>query len=164
MYNQALPDRLNMGRFNQLANRAAALPAQPIRHRLFGTHLFPVRCIMYTLIVYIVLRHGLLLEKASRLVPLVLLAVFVLRHTSSASNLPEVPSLEGLSFLRVILLSMTHRASGVVDRLLDIAIDGISCASVAGNVLVFVHNTAMIRQLLAMPEEFITRSEASLNA
>lgn len=159
MYNQALPNRpnWNTGKFNLLANWAAALPAQPIRHRLFGTYLHPVRCIVYTLIAHIVLRHILLLETTAQLVPLVLLAVLVLRYTRSVSILPEVPKLEGLSFLGVILLSMTHGASGIVDRLLYIATDGISYAGVAGNVLVFVHDTAMIRQLLAMPEEFVSR-------
>jgi hypothetical protein len=93
----------------------------------------------------------------THLVPLVLLAVLVLKYTRSVVVLPEVPKLQGLSFLRVILLSITHGASEVVARLLDIATDGISYASVAGNVLVFVHDTAMIRQVLAMPEEFVTR-------
>ena len=157
MFNQALTNRLNIGKFNQLANWAAALPAQPIRHRLFGTYLHPIRCIIYTLVAHIVLKHVLLLKTAARLVPLVLLTVLMLRYTRRVSILPGVPKLEGLSFLGSILLSMTHGASGVVDRLLDIATDGISYASVAGNILVFVHDTAIIRQLLAMPEEFVTR-------
>jgi hypothetical protein len=157
MYEQALPHRLDTGTFNQLANWTAALPAQPIRHRLFGTYLHPVRCIFYTLIAHIVLRHILLLTTAAQLFPLVLLAVLMLRYTCSVSILPEVPKLQGLSFLRVILLSITRGASEVVARLLDIATDGISYASVAGNVLVFIHDTAMIRQVLAMPEEFVTR-------
>jgi hypothetical protein len=157
MYEQALPHRLDTGKFNQLANWAAALPARPIRHRLFGTYLHPVRCIFYILTAHIVLRHILLLTTAAQLVPLVPLAVLVLRYTRSVSILPEVPKLQGLSFLRVILLSIKHGASEVVARLLNIATDGISYASVAGNVLVFVHDTAMIRQFLAMPGEFVTR-------
>jgi hypothetical protein len=157
MYDQTLPNRLDTGKFNQLANWTAALPAQPIRHHLFGTYLHPVRCIFYTLIAHIVLRHILLLTTAAQLVPLVLLAILVLRYTRSVVILPEVPKLQGLSFLRVILLSITHGASEVVARLLNIATDGISYASVAGNVLVFVHDTSMIRQLLSMPEEFLTR-------
>lgn len=112
---------------------------------------------MNTLLVQIVLRLVLLLVSAARFFPFVLLTVLVLKYTRRVSVLPGVPKLEGLSFLGVILLSMRHGASEVVAKLLDIATDGISYASVAGNILVLVHDTAMIRQLLAMPEEFVSR-------
>lgn len=110
-----------------------------------------------TLLAQMVLRLVLFLASAARFVPLVFLVFFVHGYTRSASILSGVPKLEGLSFLGVILLSIRHGASEVVARLLDIATDGISYASVAGNVLVFVHDTAIIRQLLAMPEEFVSR-------
>ena len=159
MYNQSLPNQLNwdMSTFNLPTNWAAALPARPFHHLLFSTYLHPVRCIFYTLVAHTILKHILSLETAAQSVPLVLLAVLVLRYTCSSVTLPEAPKLKGLSFLKTVLLSMIHDAPGIIDRLLDISTDGISYASVAGNVLVFVHDTAMIRQLLAMPEEYVTR-------
>lgn len=110
-----------------------------------------------TLLAQMVLRAVLVLVSAARFVHLIFLAFAVPRYIRSVSPLPGVPKLEGLSFLGVILLSMRHGASEVVARLLDIATDGISYASVAGNALVFVHDTAIVRQLLAMPEEFVSR-------
>lgn len=110
-----------------------------------------------TLLAQMVLRLVLFLVSTARLVPLVFLVFVLHRYTRSASIYPGIPKLEGLSFLGVILLSMRHGASEVVARLLNIATDGISYVSVAGNSLVFVHDTAMIRQLLAMPEEFVSR-------
>jgi hypothetical protein len=117
-----------------------------------------------TLLAQMVLRVVLVLVSAARFVRLVFLACAVPRYTRSVSPLPGVPKLEGLSFLGVILLSMRHGASEVVARLLDIATDGISYASVAGNALVFVHDTAIVRQLLAMPEGFVSRQGAPTDA
>ena len=119
---------------------------------------------MNTLLTQTVLRLVLLLLSAARFFSFVLLTVLLLKYTRGVSVLPGVPKLEGLSFLGVILLSMRHGASEVVARLLHIATDGISYASVASNVIVFVHDTAMIRQLLAMPEEFVSRYEAPQDA
>lgn len=114
---------------------------------------------MNVLLAQAVLRLVLLLATAARFIPLVLLAFVILRYTRSANILPGVPKLEGLSFLGVVLLSIRHGASEVIARLLDVATDGISYASVAGNVLVFVHDAEIIRQLLAMPEQFVSRYE-----
>lgn len=110
-----------------------------------------------TLLVQMALRLTISLETAIRLFLLVLLSLLMLRYARDVSILSGVPKLEGLSFLGVILLSIRHGASEVVAQLLHIATDGISYASLAGNTLVFVHDTAMIQQLLAMPEEFVSR-------
>lgn len=109
------------------------------------------------LLAQVVIRLVLLLATAARFIPLVLLAFVIIRHTRSAKILAGAPKLEGLSILGVILLSLRHGASEVVARLLDLAIDGVSYASVAGNVLVFVHDAEIIRQLLAMPEQLVSR-------
>lgn len=114
-----------------------------------------------TLLARIVLKLVLLLATFVRVFRLVFLATLTFKYTRNVSIVPGVPKLDGLSFLGVILLSVRHGTSEVVDRLLHIATDGISYASVASNVLIFVHDTTMIRQLLAMPEEFVSRLEPS---
>jgi hypothetical protein len=94
---------------------------------------------------------------ATRFLPLAFIALVAYRYTRSADILPGVPKLEGLLFLGVLLLSLRYGASEVLVRLLVIATDGISYASVAGNALVFVHDPGMIRQLLTMPEGYVWR-------
>lgn len=114
-----------------------------------------------TLLARILLELILLLATVVRVFPLVFSAILIFKYTRNVSIVPGVPKLDGLSFLGFVLLSVRHGTSEVVDRLLRIATDGISYACVANNVLIFVHDTTMIRQLLAMPEEFVSRSEAS---
>ncbi|KAF1924287.1 putative cytochrome P450 [Didymella exigua CBS 183.55] len=97
------------------------------------------------------------LAPAARFVPLALLALAVFKCTRSGNILPGVPKLAGLPFIGVLLLSMRRGVSEILVQLQNIATDGISYASMAGSALVFVHDPALIRQLLMMPEESLSR-------
>ncbi|KAI9773767.1 MAG: hypothetical protein M1839_002000 [Geoglossum umbratile] len=88
---------------------------------------------------------------------LMLLGFLTFKSVSSDSVLPMVPQLKGVPILGAIPMYFKHGMPYLLDKLIAIGEDGISYANVVGGVLVSVHDPAMIREVLAYPEEIASR-------
>lgn len=73
------------------------------------------------------------------------------------STIPHVPKLRGIPILGVLPLYFRYGFSGLLSRLIMIGDHGVSYTTVAGRVLVSVHDSAMIREVLALPEDLVSR-------
>jgi hypothetical protein len=81
----------------------------------------------------------------------------VLKSVSSNNVLSGVPELKGVPVLGAVPMYLKYGMPQLVSRLIAIGNDGISYANVVSNVLVSVHDPAMVREILAYPEEIASR-------
>ena len=88
---------------------------------------------------------------------LMLLGILTFRSVSSDHVLPGVPKLKGVPFLGAMPTYFLHGMPHLLGKLVAIGNDGISYANVADKVLVSVHDPAMLREVLAYPEEIASR-------
>ena len=88
---------------------------------------------------------------------LMLLGILTFRSASSDNILPGVPQFKGLPILGAMSMYFKHGMPQLLGKLIAIGDDGISYVHVVNNVLVSVHDPAMVREVLAYPEQFASR-------
>lgn len=88
---------------------------------------------------------------------LMILGLVTFRSVLSEKILPGVPELKGVPFLGAMPIYLKHGMPQLLGRLIAIGEDGISYAKVVNNVLVSVHDPAMVKEVLSYPEEIASR-------
>ena len=88
---------------------------------------------------------------------LMLLGILTFRSVSSDIVLPGVPQLKGVPLLGAMPMYLKHGMPPLLSKLIAIGGDGISYVNVVNKVLVSVHDPAMVREVLAFPEEVASR-------
>jgi hypothetical protein len=88
---------------------------------------------------------------------LMLLSFLMFKSVSSGNVLPGVSELKGVPILGAMSIYLKHGMPQLLEKLTAIGVDGISYANVVNNVLVSVHDPAMVREVLAYPEEIASR-------
>ena len=90
-------------------------------------------------------------------VGLLMLLGFLTFKSSSDNVLPGVPALKSVPILGAMPIYLKHGMPYLLGKLIAIGDNGISYASVVNNILVSVHDPAMVREVLAYPEEIASR-------
>lgn len=88
---------------------------------------------------------------------LMLLGILTFRSASSENVLPGVPQLKGVPILGAMPMYFRHGMPPILGKLIAIGNDGISYVNVVNKVLVSVHDPAMVREILAYPEQVASR-------
>lgn len=88
---------------------------------------------------------------------LMILGLVTFRSVLSEKILPGVPELKGVPILGAMPIYLKHGMPQLLGRLIAIGEDGISYAKVVNNVLVSVHDPAMVKEVLSYPEEVASR-------
>ncbi|EEA27853.1 hypothetical protein TMatcc_003846 [Talaromyces marneffei ATCC 18224] len=88
---------------------------------------------------------------------LMVLGLVTFRSVLSEKILPGVPELKGVPILGAMPIYLKHGMPQLLGRLIAIGEDGISYAKVVNNVLVSVHDPAMVKEVLSYPEEIASR-------
>ena len=92
----------------------------------------------------------------------ILLGILTFKSVSADQVLRWVPELKGVPVLGVLPLYLKHGMPALLSKLIAIGQDGISYANVGNNILVSVHDPAMVREVLSYPEEIASRSDHSI--
>ncbi|KAH8889468.1 putative N-alkane-inducible cytochrome P450 [Thozetella sp. PMI_491] len=87
----------------------------------------------------------------------ILLALVSSASIPSKKVLPGIPELKGIPILGAAPIYLKYGMPELLSRLIAIGTDGISYANVVNNVLVSVHDPAMVREVLAYPEDIASR-------
>ena len=82
---------------------------------------------------------------------------FTFKSVSSDNVLPGVPALKSVPILGAMPIYLKHGMPHLLGKLIAIGDNGVSYASVVNNILVSVHDPAMVREVLAYPEEIASR-------
>ena len=107
--------------------------------------------------------HGLMMDMSPSIIVtasvglLMLLGILTFRSVSSDNILPGVPQLKGVPILGAMPIYLKHGMPQLLGKLIAIGDNGISYAKVVNNVLVSVHDPAMVREVLAYPEHIASR-------
>jgi len=88
---------------------------------------------------------------------LMFLGFLMFKSVSSDNVLPMVPKLKGVPILGAMPLYLKCGMPQLLSKLIAIGGDGISYANIVNNVLVSVHDPAMVREVLAYPDEIASR-------
>jgi hypothetical protein len=88
---------------------------------------------------------------------LMFLGFLTFKSVSSDNVLPRVPELKGVPILGVMPIYLKHGMPQLLGKLIAIGDDGISYADIVNNVLVSVHDPAMVREVLTYPDEIASR-------
>lgn len=98
-----------------------------------------------------------LLTMVFGLTMLVLARLQLAYSVSKCSVLPGVPQLKGYPIIGALPLFLGNGAVYLLSRLVQIGDQGISYATVAGNILVSVHDPAMVKEVMALPDNVASR-------
>lgn len=107
--------------------------------------------------------HGMMLDVSPSIAVtaavglLMLLGILTFRSASSENVLPGVPQLKGVPILGAMPMYFRHGMPPILGKLIAIGNDGISYVNVVNKVLVSVHDPAMVREILAYPEQVASR-------
>ena len=104
--------------------------------------------------------HGFLLDHLPTVITtigLIIVGFLALKLISPGNVLPGVPELKGVPILGAMPIYLKHGMPLLLGKLIDIGEEGISYANVVNNVLVSVHDPAMVREVLSYPEEIASR-------
>ena len=88
---------------------------------------------------------------------LMLLGFLTFKSVSFDDILPGVPEYKGVPVLGAMPILLKHGMPHLLEKLIAIGEGGISYADVVNNVLVSVHDPAMVREVLAYPTETASR-------
>ena len=88
---------------------------------------------------------------------LMLLGFLTFKSVSFDDILPGVPEYKGIPVLGALPVLLKHRMPYVLDKLIALGEGGISYANVFNNVLLSVHDPAMVREVLSYPTEIASR-------
>lgn len=86
-----------------------------------------------------------------------ILGLLTFKSVLSDKILPGVPQLKGYPVLGAMPIYLKHGMPQLLGRLIAIGDGGISYANVVNNVLVSVHDPAMVKEVLSYPEEIASR-------
>ncbi|KAM7217249.1 Cytochrome P450 [Rhypophila decipiens] len=87
----------------------------------------------------------------------VVLLVLANALVARSSILPGVPKLKGYPLVGSLPEYLARGPAHLMDRLIDTGGEGISYANVAGSVVVSVHEPAMVKEVLSLPDEIASR-------
>ena len=121
----------------QLASRAPTMGADVVSEFVINTHES----------IFVTAAVGLFM----------LLGFLTFKSVSTEKILPGVPELKGVPILGAMPIYLKHGMPQLLGRLIAIGTEGVSYAKVVNNVLVSVHEPAMVREVLAYPEEVASR-------
>ena len=88
---------------------------------------------------------------------LMLLGFLTFKSVSFNDILPGVPEYKGLPVLGATPVLLKHGMPHLLEKLIAIGEGGISYANVVNNILISVHDPAMVREVLAYPTEIASR-------
>lgn len=88
---------------------------------------------------------------------LMFLGFVTFKSVAGSKILPGVPELKGYPIVGAMPLYLKNGMPDLLGKLIAVGGDGISYAKVVNNVLVSVHDPAMVREVLAYPEEIASR-------
>lgn len=85
------------------------------------------------------------------------LGLFFLKTLRSKSVLPGIPELKGWPIVGAMPIYLQHGMPQLLGKLIAIGDDGVSFANIFGNVLVSVHEPAMVREVHGYTDEVASR-------
>ena len=88
---------------------------------------------------------------------LMFLGFLTFKSVSAGGILPGVPELKGVPILGAMPIYLKHGMPQLLGKLIAIGDDGVSYAKVVNNILVSVHEPAMVREVHAYSEEIASR-------
>jgi hypothetical protein len=88
---------------------------------------------------------------------LMLLGILTQRSITSEGTLSGVPKFKGYSIFGAIPIYFKQGAPQLLQGLIAIGEDGISYAKIGNEVLVSIHDPAMVREVLSFPDEVASR-------
>ena len=88
---------------------------------------------------------------------LMLLGFLTFKSVSFGGILPGVPEYKGVPALGAMPILLKHGMPYLLEKLIAIGEGGISYANVVNNVLISVHDPAMVREVLSFPTEIASR-------
>ena len=88
---------------------------------------------------------------------LMLLSFITFKSKSLDDILSGVPEYKGIPFLGATPILLKHGMPHLLDKLIAIGEGGISYANVANNILISVHDPAMVREVLSYSTESASR-------
>lgn len=88
---------------------------------------------------------------------LMLFGFLTFKSVTGERILPGVPQLKGVPILGAMPIYLKHGMPYLLGKLIAIGEDGVSYANVVNNILVSVHDPAMVREVLAYPDEVASR-------
>ena len=86
-----------------------------------------------------------------------LLGFLTFKSVPSENVVLGIPELKGVPILGAMPIYLKYGVPHLLEKLIAIGHDGISYTNVVNNVLVSVHDPAMVREVLAYPEEIASR-------
>lgn len=88
---------------------------------------------------------------------LMALGFITFKSVFNSNPLPGVPELKGMPIFGAMPMYLQSGMPYMLGKLIAIGSEGISYANIVGNVLVSVHDPAMVREVHAMPDEIASR-------
>lgn len=88
---------------------------------------------------------------------LLMLGLLIFKSVLSDKILPGVPQLKRYPLLGAMPIYLKHEMPQLLGRLIAISDGGILYANLVKNVLVSVHDPAMVKEVLSHPEEVASR-------
>ena len=88
---------------------------------------------------------------------LMLLGFLTFKSMTSDGPLPGVPELKGVPIFGAMPIYLKYGMPKLLGKLIAIGEDGVSYANVVNNVLVSVHDPAMVREVHSYPDEVASR-------
>ena len=88
---------------------------------------------------------------------LMLVGIIVSKWILQDVTLPGVPELKGIPILGAVPMYLIHGTPHLLGHLISIGKNGISYTNLMGNSLVSIHDPAMTKEVLMLPEEIASR-------
>jgi hypothetical protein len=98
-----------------------------------------------------------LVTLVARFGPFIFLIIVILRSVTSYAVLPGVPKFPGLPILGTIPICLRYGVPELLDRLINTGDQGISQTRIAGKVIVSIQGPALVKELLSLPAETVSR-------
>ena len=88
---------------------------------------------------------------------LILVFIFISMSISGHTILPGVPEYRSFLSFGPMLISLTQGMPELLSRMMAVGSEGVCYANVMGNIVVSIHDPAMMREVLQYPDEIASR-------
>ena len=88
---------------------------------------------------------------------IMLVAIFISKSVSRHTVLPGVPEYRSFPVIGPMLISLTQGIPELLSRMMAVGSEGISYTNLLGNVVVSIHDPAMMREVLKYPDDIASR-------
>ena len=88
---------------------------------------------------------------------IMLVVIFISKSISGQNLLPGVPEYRNFPVFGPMLISLTQGMPELLGRMMAVGSERISYTNLLGNVVVSIHDPAMMREVLQYPDEIASR-------